>query len=667
MRKTTPVLDQYWQIKSLHKDKILLFRLGDFFEMFAADAEKAAPLLNIALTKRHKGSPHEIKMCGVPWHSISGPISKLLSFGLSVAICDQLEDATHSKGLVKRGVTRILSSGMVYDPETLNELQANYMATFEGRYAAFLDASTGSGFYYEVETQEDIFWLLHLLNPVELILPPKNKELLAGSHFHTTVFDESGLSQKGHEVCNSFIKNQGTKLPECVQTLIKYAVFMQGESILKALNEFEYRSRNHEMYLSSQLHEHLEVFKSSDGSLKDTLFSVINRTKTPVGARQLKKNLHFPLKEKEAIEKRWDIIEWWIAHTSLLENVRKELALLGDSERKLNKATHSHCNGRDLLAIAQMLSRGLLIEEKIGKSPYKEGSVKALQIRDRIFHTLREDPSPSLKEGGVIKKGVHDQLDKWMDLAQNAGKNLLSMEQKERSRTGISSLKIRFNNVFGYYIEVRKTHTNKVPENYIRKQTLINCERYTIESLSVLEGEILSARSKQAELEQKLFQELREEVLKEVSFLLKLCSGWGWIDVFTSLAYVAIENNYVRPQFSSKLYLINSRHPVLERKSFQEFVPNTIKLEVGETLILTGPNMGGKSTLMRQVALTALLAQSGCYVPAQQAQLPLFHKMFTRMGAGDSLSKGLSTFMLEMKETNEILRKSDFPQSGSSG
>ena len=500
---------------------------------------------------------------------------------------------------------------------------------------------------------------MHLLNPVELILQPKNKELMKGSSFHTTVFDTSGLSQKAHEVCNTFIKNQERELPECVQTLIKYAVFMQGESILKALSEFEYRSRGQEMYLSSRLHEHLEVFKSSDGSLKDSLFSVINRTKNPVGARQLKKNLHFPLKEKEVIERRWDIIEWWMGHTSLLEVVRKELALLGDSQRKLNKATHSHCNGPNLLAIAQMLSRGLSIEDKIGKSPYKEGSKKALQIRDKILCTLREEPTLSLKEGGVIKKGVHPQLDKWMELAQNAGKNLLTMEQKERRRLSIPSLKIRYNNVFGYYIEVRKTHTNKVPEDYIRKQTLVNCERYTTESLSLLEGEILSARSRQVELEQKLFQELREEVLKELPFLLKLCSSWGQIDVFTSLAYVAIENNYVRPQFSSTLHLINSRHPVLERQSFQEFVPNTLKMKAGETLILTGPNMGGKSTLMRQVALTALLAQSGCYVPAQQARLPLFHKMFTRMGAGDSLSKRLSTFMLEMKETNEILRKSD--------
>ena len=434
----------------------------------------------------------------------------------------------------------------------------------------------------------------------------------------------------------------------------------KAKSILKVLGEFEYRSRNQEMYLSSQLHEHLEVFKSSGGSVKDTLFSVINRTKTPVGARQLKYNLHFPLKDKEAIEKRWDIIEWWISHTPLLEDIRKELALLGDSERKLNKATHSHCNGRDLLAIAQMLSHGLSLEQKIGKSPYKEGSEKALKIKDKIFSTLQEDPSPSLKEGGVIRKGVDPQLDKWMDVAQNARASLLNMERKERARTNISSLKIRYNNVFGYYIEVRKAHTNKVSSDYIRKQTLVNSERYTTEALSVLEGEILSARSRQVELEQKLFQELRSEVLKELPFLLKLCGYWGRIDVFSSLAYVAIENNYVRPKFSSKLHLINSRHPVLERlQSFQEFVPNTVKLEAGETLILTGPNMGGKSTLMRQVALIALLAQSGCYVPAQQAQLPLFHKMFTRMGAGDSLSKGLSTFMLEMKETNEILQKSD--------
>ena len=659
MRKTTPMLEQYWRIKSLHKDRILLFRLGDFFEMFSTDAEKATPILNIVLTKRHKGTPHEIAMCGIPHHSISGPISKLLSSGLSVAICDQVEEASNSDGLVKRAVTRVLSPGMVYDPETLNELQANYMAAFEGKHIGFLDASTGEGFYYEVENREDMLPLLYLLNPVELVIQPNEKEKFSATHFHTTAFDVSGLPQKTREISHSFIKKRGSRWPECVQTLIQYALFMQGESVLKVLNDFEYRSRNQEMYLSSHLLEHLEVFKNSDGSSKDTLFSTINRTKTPVGARLLKKHLSFPLKEKESIEKRLNIIEWWISHVSLLKVIRKELALLGDSERKLNKVTHSHCNGRDLMVVAQTLKKGLSLEQTIGKSPYEEGSKKALEITDKIFKALKEEPSLYVKDGGVIKKGFHPELDKWMDVAQNAGAKLLDMEQKERVRTKISSLKIRYNNVFGYYIEVRKTHTSKVPGDYVRKQTLVSSERYTIEALSTLEGEILSARSKQVELEEKLFKELRLEILEALPVLLKLCGYWGRIDVFSSLAYVAIENNYVKPQFGSKLLLVNSRHPVLERKSFKEFVPNTIDMEKGETLILTGPNMGGKSTLMRQAALSVLLAQSGCYVPATEARLPVFHKMFTRMGAGDSLTRGLSTFMLEMKETNEILQKSD--------
>ena len=628
--------------------------------MFAEDAEKAAPILNIALTKRHKGTSHEIKMCGVPYHSISGPVSKLLSAGWNVAICDQLEAAGNSGGLVKRGVTRILSPGMVYDPETLDELQANYMAAFDGNYIGFLDASTGSGFYYGVESQEYITQLLYLLNPAEVVVSPLDKRKLAIGSFHTTVFDKTGLPKKSHEICNAFIESrEGERLPECIQTLIKYAVFMQGESILKVIGELECRSPGREMYLSSLLHEHLEVFKNCEGKTKDTLFSAVNRTKTPVGARLLKKHLLFPLKEKAAIEERLNIVEWWMSHTSLLEAVRRGLALLGDSERKLNKVTHSHCNGRDLMNVAQTLSQGLSLEKTIGKSPYMEGSEKALEIKDKIFRTLQDEPSLSLKEGGVIRKGVHPQVDKWMALSQNAGKALLDMEKKERKRTNIPSLKIRYNNVFGYYIEVRKTHTAKVPEDYIRKQTLVSSERYTTESLSILEGEILSTRSQQVELEIEIFQALREEVLSALSLLLKLCHFWGRIDLFSSLAYTAIENNYVKPKFSSKLHLVNSRHPVLERKTFQEFVPNTIEMAPGETLILTGPNMGGKSTLMRQVALTVLLAQSGCYVPAEEATLPVFHKMFTRMGASDSLSKGLSTFMVEMKETNEILKKSD--------
>ena len=354
-----------------------------------------------------------------------------------------------------------------------------------------------------------------------------------------------------------------------------------------------------------------------------------------------------------------DIIEWWISHPDLLGVVRKALTPLGDTERKLNKLTHSHCNARDLIAMAQMLDLGLSMEHQIGKSPYEEGSGKAVEARDRIFKTLSDEPPASLKEGGMIKKGICPELDKWMDVAQNAGQRLFRMEQKERTRTQIPSLKIRYNNVFGYYIEVRKTHTNKIPSDYVRKQTLVSSERYTTENLSRLEVEVLSARSQQTALEQKIFEELKFKILNELPFLLKLCGCWGRIDVFSSLAYVAIENHYTRPKFQKQLHLVNSRHPVLERKSFREFVPNTVTLNSGETLILTGPNMGGKSTLMRQVALSVLLAQSGCYVPASKAHLPLFHKMFTRMGAGDQLAKGLSTFMVEMEETNEILQKAD--------
>ena len=661
MQKKTPLMEQYWSIKSGHRDKILFFRMGDFFEMFGEDAETAAPILNIALTARNKKSGDTTKMCGVPHYSIAGPVSKLLSAGLNVAICDQVEPA--GKGLVKRAVTRILSPGMVYDPETLDHLSANYMSAFEGNFVSFLDSSTGSGFYYETTEQRDMLKLFRLLQPSELIVTKEQKESLpdeALKSFHITVFHEEDLLKRADLLTAK--KIAGDKYqnhPISVRRLVGYMLFMQGESALPLLNDFEYRNIKGELYCSPRLHEHLEVFKSGEGAVSDSLYAAVNRTKTPGGARKLKKYLQFPLKDSGEITARWDKIDWWKARPDLLESVRKTLASLGDGERKLGKITQTHCHGRDLLAVGEALSIGLRLRHLMEDTSYPEEAEEAEKLKSQIFRTIRPTAPAGFKEGGVINKGVHPDLDKCMDTARNVQSRLSALEQSERRKTGIPSLKIRYNNVFGYYIEITKAHSGKVPPTYRRKQTLTQAERYTVMELDALEGRALSAKARQIQMEREIFQSLRLKILNCLPRLLKLCDHWNQTDVFSSLAFCAVENRYVRPSFGNKLLLVNSRHPVLEKKSFGGFVPNTVEINPGETLILTGPNMAGKSTLMRAVALSALLAQSGCFVPADRAVIPVFHKIFTRIGAGDSLARGLSTFMVEMKEMAEILERAD--------
>ena len=655
MTKLSPLMNQYRKIKKDYKDKILFFRMGDFFEMFDEDAEIAAPILNIALTYRNKKSEMKIKMCGVPHHSIALPISKLLAEGLHVAICDQMEPAEAAKGLVKRAVTRVLSPGMVYDLETLDQLKANYMGAFDKNYISFLDISTGSAFYYETRDSSDFFKLLEQFQPSELVVTSSQKEKCSKSSLFSSVtfsiFDKSLPQIQQLEKYRSY--------PESAQRLLHYVFCMQGEENLKLVNTFEKRSLNKEMYYSRQLYSHLEVFKNYVGSSKDTLFSSINRTKTACGARLLKKRLQSPLIEQKTIEKRLDKIDLWVSKAQLLEPLRKILAQMGDGERKLGKIVQPICNARDLLALALWLNYGFEIEELIQDSSFSKG-LKSVQIlKDKIKHIISSSCSSSLKEGGIINKGVNPQLDEWIDLTKSSQTHLLNMEQREQKKLGIASLKIRYNNVFGYYIEIRKIHSSKVPIHYRRKQTLVNAERYTTEELNTLEEKILSARSKRIEIEKQIFQDLRSEILETLPVLMKLCQHWSKVDVYSSLAFLSIENNYVRPYFTNHFKLKASRHPVLEQKTFHEFIPNTIDMPLSQTLILTGPNMAGKSTLMRQAALTVLLAQSACFVPADQAELPIFHKMFTRIGASDFLSQGLSTFMVEMKETAEILEKAD--------
>jgi DNA mismatch repair protein MutS len=641
--KMTPLMQQYWEVKSKYPEEVVLFRMGDFFEMFHKDAEIAAPLVGIALTQRNKKAEDSPKMCGVPHHSIAGPIAKLLAAGHKVAICDQIEDPATAKGLVKRAVTRVLTPGMVYDPDTLDQLSANYLCAYDQQKISFADITTGEAFGYEFSDSLECEELLAMLSPAELVL---SKDAWAQRL-------KSGLMTKAVKSEFGEVKLSGE------ERLRGYIAHMQGPDAVKALSSFELRRRKSQMRLSATVIRHLELFETTSGKPEGTLFTAINRTQTSSGARMLKSWLATPLLNGEELLKRQDEIQMWSEQTAELKRFRQTLAQLGDVERRLGKVHTTTFNARDLMAIAE----SVLVGEELCRQHMKGGQVtglnECLQLARKITGSLKEELPLAVKEGGMIRQGVHPELDELITLTQDSQKLLLDLEAREKQETGISSLKVRYNNVFGFYIELTKTHADKAPKHYRRKQTLTNAERFTTDELDRLEEKVLSARSRRDQLEFEIFSQLREQVIQNAPLLLALARVWTRWDVLSSLAWLAVERGYHRPVFNSEglLNLELCRHPVVEQTLGQGFIPNTIRLTPGECLLLTGPNMAGKSTLMRQVALNAILAQIGSYVPAEKAELPLFSEIFTRIGASDALNEGLSTFMVEMTETAEILKR----------
>lgn len=649
-KKLTPLMAQYWEIKSVHMDKILLFRMGDFFEMFHDDAVTAAPILEIALTQRNKKSEDETPMCGVPHHSIAGPINKLLAAGHKVAICDQIEDPKDAKGIVKRAVTRILSPGMVYDPDTLDELSANYLCAFDGQNIGFLETTTGEAFYYPAKDEKERERFLKVLNPKEMVLSSAQEKTFA---------KPEGVFVSVFEELTAF----DDRWPESANRLLSYARHMQGADVLNLIKDFEKREHHQKLDLSATVLRHLEVFENYRGEGKGSLFQAIRRTKTSVGARLLKQWIRFPLMNVSEIQKRQDEIEHWRKNAYALKEVRELLSHLGDIERRLGKLSNPQCHPRDLLALSQSLDIGLTVNQFLPHWDLARGETAkyidlARALADKIKAVIDEGAPAAMKNGGFIRQGFRADLDELIMLSSDTQKALALLEAKEKESTGISSLKVRYNNVFGYYIEITHTHKNKVPAHYMRKQTLTNAERYVTEELNELEVKVLSAKTRRIELETEIFSELKAEVLQASAQLLNLAKLWSQVDVYTSLAWLSLEWNYGRPVFSEdgSTELKASRHPVIEQELKGKFVPNDVVLKPHQCLLLTGPNMAGKSTLMRQVAIISILAQMGSFVPAEKAVLPIYERIHTRIGASDFLVEGLSTFMVEMTETAEMLR-----------
>lgn len=645
-------MKQYWEVKSVHMDKVLFFRMGDFYELFDQDAVTAAPILGIALTARNKNNPEATAMCGMPHHSAGNYINKLLSHNFKVAICDQMEEASASKGIVKRAVTRILSPGMVYDPDTLDQITSNYICSYDETTISFLEATTGEAFYYKFSIESDRKKLIDILDPVELVLDSNNYKKYLESKTSLEgpcVTEHNDLSGKNIHVSSA--------------RLLSYAITMQGEKVLQTLSNFEERTISEKMELNFQTIKHLEIFETYRGDVRGSFFQAINKTKTAAGSRKLKNWILFPLQNSNEISARQNQVQYWTQKSIELKRLRQVLGEMGDIERRLGKISNPTCNARDFVSLKNSLAAGVQVS-RLSEKHSEKALHNISNVISIIEKTIVDEPPVATKNGHMIRSGFDTDLDHLIQLTEDSQSLLNEMEQKEKNETGISSLKIRYNSVFGFYIEVTKLHSEKVPKHYVRKQTLTNAERYITDDLHKLEQQVLSAKTKREELEFAIFESLKNEILKNALNLLKFAHDWSEVDVLSSLSWLALEMNYSKPTFTSdrSLKLKSSRHPVIEQLqglgAMKSFVPNDIDIAPNGCMLLTGPNMAGKSTLMRQVALTAILAQMGSFIPAKESMIPIYDRIFTRIGASDNLSEGLSTFMVEMTETAYLLKNS---------
>ena len=676
--RLTPMLEQYFEIKRQVPDAILFYRLGDFYEMFFEDAEKAAPLLDLVLTARNKGQEYETPMCGVPYHSADGYIAKLIRHGLRVAICEQVEEPSAAKGLVRREVVRVVTPGTATE-SSIVERDCCYLLALvpqdDVAGAAYLDVSTGDFFVTSYRSLDDP--RLHddvaRFGPREVVVPRGAD----ASSLHLPVTSvEPSLFEAQHEY---LAKHFGT------QSLRGFGLEDQDLRIAAAGGALRYASASHKkslehvralrvdndadyLQLDAATLENLEVLDSRDaGRPRAALWSVVNATRTAMGTRTLRRWLTRPLKSAAAIFDRHDAVDELTRSRAILEQMTARLQKIADLERLASRVTLRSATPREVLTLADsLLMTGELrevmapLQGPLLSELRKAGETPALhQVIDLVARTIDPNPSVNIRDGNVILGGVDPELDQLRSIARDSKSVLLEIETRERERTGIGSLKIRFNSVFGYYIEISKSNLAKAPADYIRKQTLANAERFITPDLKELEEKIVGAEEKSIAIELRLYDELLANVARLAAAILDAAKAVGEIDALSSLATIAVRNRYVRPQLSedAELCIEDGRHPVIEQIATDRFIPNhtTIRRDTNGIQVITGPNMGGKSTYLRQVALIVLLNQAGSFVPAGKARLGIFDRIFTRVGASDQLARGESTFMVEMHETANIL------------
>lgn len=677
----TPLMKQYNAIKAKYPGALLLFRVGDFYETFGEDAVKAARVLDITLTKRGNGSASEIELAGFPHHALDNYLPKLVRAGNRVAICDQLEDPKFVKGIVKRGVTELVTPGVSFNDNVLEKKHNNFLASLcMGKQAvgvSFLDISTGE-FYAAQGTETYAYKLIQSFAPAEIIFSKSNREKLNaqfGDKHATFALDEWVYAYDfAHErLINQF---KTANLKGFGLENMNEAIVAAG-AVLHYLEATEHKDTQHIASISRIDEEkyvwldrftirNLElVAPSTDGGVP--LIDILDQTVTAMGSRQLRKWMVLPLKEKNAIDERLAIVDAFYQNTDLADKILEEFRHMADLERLISKVAAGRINPRELLQLKRSLQRVApvkkLAEAQKLPSLRKLGDQLSLCefLVDKIEKELSEEAPMLVHQGGIIKEGVNAELDELRAIAFSGKDYLLQVQKREVERTGINSLKISYNKVFGYYLEVSNANKDKVPADWIRKQTLVNAERYITEELKVYEEKILHAEEKLNVIEQRLFLELVRHASEFVVPIQQNARIVAQLDCLLSFASVAHRNKYVKPEISEgKAITIKAgRHPVIEKQlaAGDQYVPNDVHLDTDsqQIMIITGPNMAGKSALLRQVALITLMAQIGSFVPAEAASIGIVDKVFTRVGASDNLSKGESTFMVEMTETASIL------------
>ena len=683
----TPMLKQYLSIKEKVQDAILFFRMGDFYEMFFEDAERASALLDITLTSRDGGSSGKVPMCGVPWHAARGYINRLNREGLKVAICEQVEDPQTAKGIVKREVVRIVTPGTNLEDDDLSNLQNNFIASCykqNGLWGlSYLDLSTGVFKLTELNKDEDIFNEISRLNPRECILPESLKE--AGSfmnfleqeesavinHYDDWIFD---LEQSKEQLERQFkIKSlQGLGLAQhsagisAAGALLYYLKDNLQNSLGHLKKPLPYHSSEY-MIMDRRTQKNLELVESFSGNKKGvTLFTTLNETATPMGSRLLSQWIRQPLLSSQLITERYEALDDLLSNQDCLNTVQSHLNKIRDMERLLSKITCGVCSAKEVVALKESLTTVPAIKNTISSlqapliTKQRQELFDLKDLVSLIEQSLVDNPPLSTKDGGFIKKGYHAELDEIRDKAQNGKQWIAGFQNSERQKTGVKSLKVSYNRVFGYYIEVTKANLSSVPENYIRKQTLVNSERFITPELKEMENSILGAEEKAHALEYELFEVIRQTLLNYIPEIQRISEALAFLDVLASLATVAKNRNYVKPEIdeSSTIVIKGGRHPVVEQVVEEgHFIENDTWIDrtSHQLLIITGPNMAGKSTYIRQVALIVIMAQIGSFVPASYVRMGIVDKIFTRIGANDNLSQGESTFMVEMIETAHIL------------
>ncbi len=686
MAKYTPMMEQYMGIKAQYPDCILMYRLGDFYEMFFDDAITASKVLEIALTGRDCGQEERAPMCGVPFHAIDSYIPKLIENGYKVAICEQLEDPSEAKGIVKRDVVRIVTPGTIIDQNMLDEKSNNYLCcTYidKGFGMCYADISTGDLFVTENIRLSDFdinntkrFELLKeeifKINPSEIIsntltgidsvdsmiscsdiLSYNEYKSIILKHFNVVSLDSFGLSDNNYAVMS-------------LGMLINYLYRTQKTS-LEQLNKLHFYNVGEYLYLDSSTRKNLELIETVRGKKgQGTLYNVLDYTNTAMGGRQLKKWIEEPLKNINLINNRLDAVEELYNNIMISNNIKEYLKTIYDIERLISRIVYGNCNGRDMNSLKQSVSNLPDLKSEISNLKSRmfvdiyESFDTLNDIHELIDSAIVDEPPVSAKEGGIIKQGYNNELDEIKEITINGKSWISELQNKEREATGIKNLKIGYTKVFGYYLEVTRSYMNLVPDYYIRKQTLANCERYVTPELKEMEARILNADEQMMKLEYELFLQIRQHIKEQVVRIQETAYSIAVIDTLNSLAIAAVKNNYVRPEMNNKGYIkiTDGRHPVIEKIMKNEmFVPNDTFIDNKEQRmsIITGPNMAGKSTYMRQVALIALLAHIGSFVPAKNAEICTLDKIFTRVGASDDLSQGQSTFMVEMSEVSNIL------------